>query len=187
MLLDRRTLLVGGAAVVALAAVAWTWFGPSTATPSAQGGQGVAARRGGSEAPLPKAETVRLAVLAQHRDEPTEITRNPFKFEARRAPVSAAGTTQAPPVFTMKPQDAPPVPTGPPPPPPIPLKFIGMVERADGTRLAVLVPNQGGTPMHGKDGDIIDGRYRIVKIGTESIEMTYVDGRGRQTIRLTGR
>jgi len=26
----------------------------------------------------------------------------------------------------------------------------------------------------------------IVKIGTESIEMTYADGRGRQMIRLTG-
>ena len=40
--------------------------------------------------------------------------------------------------------------------------------------------------MHGKEGDIIDGRYRILKIGTESIEMAYLDGRGRQTIRLTG-
>ena len=40
--------------------------------------------------------------------------------------------------------------------------------------------------MHGKEGDIIDGRYRILKIGTESIEMAYPDGRGRQTIRLTG-
>jgi hypothetical protein len=40
--------------------------------------------------------------------------------------------------------------------------------------------------MQGKDGDIIDGRYRIVKIGTESVELTYVDGRGRQVIRLTG-
>ena len=40
--------------------------------------------------------------------------------------------------------------------------------------------------MYGKDGDIIDGRYLIVKIGTESIEMTHADGRGRQVIRLTG-
>ena len=40
--------------------------------------------------------------------------------------------------------------------------------------------------MHGKEGDIIDGRYRILKIGTESIELVYLDGRGKQTIRLTG-
>jgi hypothetical protein len=40
--------------------------------------------------------------------------------------------------------------------------------------------------MYGKEGDVIDGRYRIVRIGVESIELTYLDGRGRQTIRLSG-
>jgi hypothetical protein len=48
------------------------------------------------------------------------------------------------------------------------------------------VLSDGKTTHHGRDGDIVDGRYLIVKIGTESIEMTYVDGRGRQVIRLTG-
>jgi hypothetical protein len=48
------------------------------------------------------------------------------------------------------------------------------------------VLSDGKATMHGRDGDIIDGRYRIVKIGVESIEVTYVDGRGRQVIRLTG-
>jgi hypothetical protein len=51
---------------------------------------------------------------------------------------------------------------------------------------AVLTDGKSPTPMYGKDGDIIDGRYQIVKIGTESIEMTYADGRGRTVIRLTG-
>jgi hypothetical protein len=40
--------------------------------------------------------------------------------------------------------------------------------------------------MHGRDGDIVDGRYRIVKIGAESVELTYADGKGRQVVRLTG-
>ncbi len=65
------------------------------------------------------------------------------------------------------------------------MKFIGVVENADGGKWAVLVAGRS-EPMYGKDGDIIDGRYLIVKIGTESIEMTYLDGRGRQVIRLTG-
>jgi hypothetical protein len=76
------------------------------------------------------------------------------------------------------------VPTGPPPPPPIPLKFIGLVEKIDGTKIAVL--SDGRRPHSGVEGQEIDGRYRILKIGTESIEMAYLDGRGRQTIRLTG-
>jgi hypothetical protein len=33
---------------------------------------------------------------------------------------------------------------------------------------------------------VIEGRYRIVKIGVESIVMEYVDGTGRQTIPLRG-
>ena len=39
---------------------------------------------------------------------------------------------------------------------------------------------------YGREGEVIEGRYRIVKIGVESIELAYLDGRGRQTIRQTG-
>ena len=81
------------------------------------------------------------------------------------------------------------MPTGPPPPPPlppIPLKFIGIVE-SPSTRQKIAVLSDGrGTSFHGREGDIIEGRYRILRIGAESIEMAYLDGRGRQTIRLTG-
>jgi hypothetical protein len=77
------------------------------------------------------------------------------------------------------------VPTGPPPPPPITLKFIGVVARTGGAgKIAVL--SDGKFVYHGREGDIIEGRYRVVKIGEESIQMEYADGRGRQTIRLTG-
>ena len=77
------------------------------------------------------------------------------------------------------------VPAGPPPPPPIPLRFIGFVEQPDRRpKLAVLSDGRG--VFYGHEGDIIGGRYRIVRIGLESIEMVYVDGRGQQTIRLTG-
>ena len=40
--------------------------------------------------------------------------------------------------------------------------------------------------VYGSEGDIIEGRYRIVRIGVESIELAWVDGRGQQTIRLSG-
>ena len=51
--------------------------------------------------------------------------------------------------------------------------------------MAVLSDGRG-TPVHGKEGDIILGQYRIVRIGAESMEMSYLDGRGRTTIRLSG-
>ena len=53
-------------------------------------------------------------------------------------------------------------------------------------KIALLSDGRGGPPIYGKEGDVIEGRYKIVRIGTESIEVAYLDGHGRQTIRLTG-
>jgi hypothetical protein len=125
---------------------------------------------------------VKLSALNDSRDAPGEASRNPFRFKPRVVappprPAVAQPVIEAPRVTPM--------PSGPPPAPPIPLKLIGVVERANGVKWAVLSDGKSG-PMYGKDGDIIDGRYAIVKIGTESVEITYTDGRGRQVIRLTG-
>ena len=79
----------------------------------------------------------------------------------------------------------PPVPVGPPPPPPIAMKFIGLVEQAP-SRLKLAVLSDGKNVFYGKEGDTIEGRYRIERIGAESIDMAYIDGRGRQTLRLSG-
>jgi hypothetical protein len=185
---DRRTLIAVAVAVLLAAAVAWAWFGPAPSSPAAVAPrQSSPARRASDQQDpvLPPAADVKLGSLAAPRAEPEAATRNPFRFERRSAPQASLPTESSPPGLVLKPAE-PAAPTGPPAPPPIPLKFIGMVEKADGSKLAVLAAGDGRSPMHGKEGDIIDGRYRILKIGTESIEMVYLDGRGRQTIRLTG-
>ncbi len=51
--------------------------------------------------------------------------------------------------------------------------------------MAILSDGRGNV-LTGREGDIIEGRYRLLKIGADSVEMTYTDGRGRQVIRLTG-
>lgn len=180
---DRKRLIIGSAAIVVLLAL-W-WFRPSpqpasvtSATPAVRGqeatGPGVGA---GPVGP------VKLDALANSRGEPGGDARNPFRFKPKPAPPPPTGPlTPTPATEAPKPV----VPPGPPPPPPIPLKFIGVLERANGVKWAVLSDGKSPTPMYGKDGDIIDGRYTIVKIGTESIEMTHADGRGRQVIRLNG-
>ena len=74
-----------------------------------------------------------------------------------------------------------------PGPPRIPLKFIGVVEAQQDPkigRLAILSDTRG--VYYGRENDTIEGRYRILKIGVESVDLAYLDGRGRQTIRLTG-
>jgi len=126
---------------------------------------------------------VRLELLNGATADPGDISRNPFRFLAREAPPAAASVRRAPQPSEFA---APPVPTGPPPPPPITLRFIGLIEGAPRAgRVALLSDGRGGL-MHGKEGDTIEGRYRMLRVGTDSIEMAYVDGRGRQTIRLSG-
>ncbi len=129
--------------------------------------------------------TVRLDALQAARSQPAPAAgeRNPFQFQPKMPPPSVAGRGPAG-TGNGGPGGAT-VPTPPPPPPPIPVKFVGIVE-TPGKKLAVLADSSTKDVFYGREGDVIDGRYRILRIGVESIEMAYVDGRGRQTIRLTG-
>jgi hypothetical protein len=44
-----------------------------------------------------------------------------------------------------------------------------------------------GPPMFGYvGGPPVAGRYRILRVSTESVEISYLDGSGRTTIRMTG-
>jgi hypothetical protein len=188
MRLERRQLMLGGAAIVALALTAWTMWPaatpPTRTTPAAQarargGKQAAAAATGGP------ADPVNLDALKASREDPSQAGRNPFRYQPKAAPPPPKVVPAQPVIDTSPRPTAPTGPVGPPPPTPIPLKFTGLLTRADGTKWAVLT--DGKSPvMYGKEGEIIDGKYLIVKIGTESIEMTHADGRGRQVIRLTG-
>ena len=142
-----------------------------------------AAAAGRPAGPSTAAETpdVNLQALARERGGPIDGGRNPFRFQPKPPPTPPP-SMRPPDPTTVNP--VPVVPPGPPPPPPIPLKFIGIVQKADGTRIAVL--SDGRKPVSGTEGQEIAGQYRILKIGNESIEMEYIDRRGRQTIRLTG-
>jgi hypothetical protein len=176
----RTWWLVGLLAVVSGLAL-WSWSGGATPTASSARPPAPEGAQSGGKAEITPVD-VRLEALAAKRAAPAESTRNPFRFQAARAPETPAGGSSDDDAIAVP--AAPPAPTGPPPPPPIALKFIGVVERADGTKVAVL--SGSGYPLYGREGDIIDGRYRLLKIGVESLEVAYVDGRGRQTIRLTG-
>ena len=121
---------------------------------------------------------VRLDALTAKRPDPGDAERNPFRFRPPPAP-------PAPPPVKFTPV-LPTEPTLPPPPviPPIPLKFMGTVE-GPGIKLAALTDCKGFT-YSGREGETIDGRYKLVRIQTESIVMEYQNGTGRTTIRKSG-
>lgn len=181
---DRRRWLLGGPAVLALAVLAWLQMRPGggTRAPGAGGAPAARTAQAGREQPaMGPPAPVRLSALEGQREEPVESPRNPFRFQPKAAPAATRPAAPAQPLNASPPAA---VPAGPPPPPPISLKFIGLVERADGVKVAVLT--DGKVTVYGREGDIIDGRYRVMKIGVESIELAYADGRGRQAIRLSG-
>ena len=145
-----------------------------------------AARAAGAAATatVPVAD-VKLELLQRTRPELDDADRNPFRFEAddprrrrpprrRRAAAARADRRRR----SCRP--------GPPPPPPIPLRFIGLVDApTQAGRVAILSDGRGNV-FYGKEGDIIEGRYRVLKISPDAVELSYLDGRGRQTIRLSG-
>jgi hypothetical protein len=183
MRVERRQMILGAATMAVLGLAAWTFWPAAPAPAGVTASRARSARPSATEGPQPVAP-VKLDALTASREEPGDAARNPFRFRPKVVPPPPR--PPAPPVSEAPPRPVFTAPTGPPPPPPIALKFIGVLERANGVKWAVLSDGKSPNTMHGKEGDIIDGRYVIVKIGTESIEMTYTDGRGRQVIRLTG-
>jgi hypothetical protein len=132
------------------------------------------------EAGVPQVADVNLEALKAEHDPPADPQRNLFVFRQKAPPPAQPRAVQPSPTFV------PPVPTGPPPPPPIPLKYIGLLERGGaGGRVAILSDGRGST-FQAREGEVIDGRYTVIRIGPESIELSYVDGRGRQSLRLSG-
>jgi hypothetical protein len=180
----RGQLLAAGAAVVVLFGirVARQTNDPAAVTPGASNSLRTAATR--SSVPELPVEDVKLELLRSGREELGISARDPFRFQPRTPPPAPRSAR------VEKPQAptavAPPVPTGPPPPPPIPLKFIGVLETSGRAGSIAILSDSRGNVFYGKEGDIIDGRYKMLKVGAEAAEVSYTDGRGRQTLRLSG-
>ena len=190
MATERRRQLVLAALVVLLLAVIVRLVWPGTsAAPAATSNRtgatpGAPARRAQTAPAAPAPPGVHLDALNAERTKPKGAERNLFRFKPKAPPPAPP----PPPTRPVQPQPVMPVaPAGPPPPPPlapITLKFIGVMG-PDTAKIAILSDGRN-PPFLGKEGAIIEGRYRILKIGVESVELAYTDGRGRQTIRLTG-
>jgi hypothetical protein len=177
----RQSLLVIlGIAAIALL-VYWAWPSASPAAGPSNQARSAGTQQRGAPSEVPHVD---VAKLKEPKPE-ASAERNPFRFQPKAppAPPPPPPTLVKPPVQTAPDPNAPPPP--PPPPPPIPLKFIGTLEGRGPGKVAIFSDGRG-LPQYGKEGDVILGQYKIVRIGVESVVMEYADGRGRQTIPLRG-
>ncbi len=156
-------------AQAATAASAGRVQGRKTTTPKQTSGKKVTAQ--------PSLDpTLQLALLKASEDTKyTGTGRNIFRAEVEIPKVVQAPVKEAPP-----PQQA----YVPPPPPPIPLKFFGFASKPGEPKRIFLSSNDGDVFI-AAEGDIVDRRYKVVRITNSSVEIEDVLSNNRQSIPLT--
>ncbi len=107
------------------------------------------------------------------------------KYEGKGRNIFRAGS-EPPPVETTTKQatnQTPEAPKGPPPPPAINLKFYGFASQPGQPKQVFL--SQGEDVFIAAEGDIVNRRYKVVRIGATSVEVEDLQYNNRQTLPLT--
>jgi hypothetical protein len=169
-------LAVAGAAVLLLAWGLMPGDAPGPATPVRAGER---ARPAAVESPLP---VIGLARIANPAPAPGLGSRDLFDFAAPPPPPISSPRPRS---TEMDNEPPPPitVPT-PTPLPPLNIKYIGAVERR-GMKVAMLMTERGEV-LTGQAGDVVGNRFRIVKIGLESVDIQEVGSEQVRRIPLKG-
>ena len=117
---------------------------------------------------------VRIEALSEPRPERAAAGRNPFRFGDR-----AAGPRPAPVAAVERQVRARPRAASPP------LRLIGVVDAPESAGpIAVLADGDG--VFQGRVGDTVAGRYRIVRIAGDTVEVEQLVAGGQRMLRLDG-
>lgn len=169
-------MLAGVGAVAA--AAAWALLGQEPPDPSAPVQAGERRKADPAESPLP---VIGLSRVQNPEPEPGLGDRDLFDFATPLPPPTLAPTPPPVTIATMAP--SPTLPT-PPPLPPMNIKYIGAVERK-GAKVAMLMTDKSEV-LTGQAGEVVGNRFRIVKIGLESVDIQEVGSDQVRRIPLRG-
>jgi hypothetical protein len=194
----KKVIAAASLGVVAVVLIAWQfsgWFGgdsssaaSTTVTPSSPSlsstpgtrprGNAVRNAAGKKEPGQNLDPSLRFDVLKASEDTKYEGTgRNIFRVFVEPPPKPVA------PVVPDQQRQAENGPPQPPPPPPIELKFYGFATPAGGAKRIFLAHNED--VFIAKEGEIVDRRYKVVRISPNSVEILDVLSNNRQSIPLT--
>lgn len=152
--------------------------------PSARGRVSPANRRrvGVAAPPAQIDPRLRLDLLAKMQTITYQGTeRNIFQYYTPPPPIEkpAANPVTGPGGAPAKPAGPPP----PPPPPPITLKYYGYAEKPMGSSKKAFF-SDGDDIFIAGEGDIVNKKYRIVKIGVNTVEAEDIATKHRQVLPL---
>jgi hypothetical protein len=196
----KKVIAAASLGIIAVVAVVWQFSGffgggsssadsasvtattpnlPVTSTSGTRQRRNTSARNAGKkEARQDLDPSLRFDVLKASEDTKYEGTgRNIFRVFVEIPPPKV-------PVATDR-QQTPSTPQAyvPPPPPPINLKFYGFATPAGGAKRIFLVQNED--VFIAKEGDIVDRRYKVVRISPNAVDILDVLSNNRQSIPLT--
>jgi hypothetical protein len=185
--LRRREGLLIGMLAVAAAVVLWQQLSGPGVTPARLS-------RSRPQAPLPPIPRIDLARLDVPRADVAVGQRDIFDYgQLERAAFDPESQPTPPPVQTTAPR---PVsnPSGGTQAlaggaaglPPLNLKFIGSVGNAEGVKVAVLITERNEV-LTGQSGEVVANRYRIARIGIESVDLEDVGTGQSRRIPLNGK
>jgi hypothetical protein len=155
---QRRVQVMAGVGLV-LAVLAWWWLrgsGPRPADPAAE------TAAGGLGGAVPR---IGLDRLAQRGGALAPGQRGLFDYGAP-PPTPVPPPTLAP-VITLPTPEPLPTPT---PPPPLTVKYMGSVDNGKGVQVALFV-NDKKEVLAGQVGETVMNRFRVMKIGYESVDV----------------
>jgi hypothetical protein len=185
---NKRKTVIAAILIVVAGVAIYNWIGNSGDSATAANSPTAATPTGtATSKPAGSARKAGPVVLAQSLD-PT------LRLDLLKSSEDVSYKGSGRDIFQNQPEPAPipkpienPItdnrPPPPPPPPPIPLKFYGFSGSKSGPKQVFL--SKGDDIFVAKEGQIIDRRYKILKIGPNSVDVEDVLTNNRQTLPLT--
>ena len=169
--MKRRGQLIVLVALIAVLVILQFAMREKPAAPAPVAGKSAASPRAGARAALSAIPDSLLVVKERKPDTRRRAAarRNIFEYGRRAAPPPTEVAVAAPPA--------------PPPAPPAPLRFYGFAERSQGGRRQVFLTD-GEEVYLAAEGDVVLRRYRVLRVGNQSIELEEVSGKQRWVVPL---
>jgi hypothetical protein len=167
------------AALLVILAVTWI-AGPGINQPASVSAVPPAEQKPSVALPASGDARIRIDLIEKPSEADDAGASNLFQYRNRQASNSAPPQASNPFIVPIEQPPVQPEPQRPPPPPPIPFKYEGYALRKGNSLMAFLTDSTGHYNVTA--GEILMGRYRIVNVTEDVVEVEDLDQNRRQSL-----